>query len=186
MNTDDAKRIAPKLGRIMAMPCVRNKQLETLHSGLTPVIRTGDYSDVFVVDADGRHIPWTEDSRIDDAKMRELMQEIVNRLYTFHLKADDPKLQAQIERWMGAASRWDDPEIDRRMISGNLEEALNDHNPTRRDETEQQPHQFQAGMDAGWHRSVSRRKSSICRRDDPVTSNVATHRVTAEFFAPIA
>jgi hypothetical protein len=117
MNEDDEKRIAAKLARIMAMLCVRNTKLETLHSGLTPVTRTGDYSDVFVYDADGRRIPWSEVSRIDESEMRELMQEIVNRLYTFHLEADDPKLQATIERWMGAATRWDEPEIDHRMIS---------------------------------------------------------------------
>jgi len=48
MNEDDEKRIAAKLATIMAMLCVRNTQLETLHAGLTPVTRTGDYSDVFV------------------------------------------------------------------------------------------------------------------------------------------
>ena len=132
MKPEDEKRIAANLAKIMAMLCVRNTQLETLHAGLGPITRTGDYSDVFVVDADGRRIPWTEVSHIDDAEMRDLMRTIVNRIYTFHLEADDPKLQAQIERWMGAASRWDDPEIDRRMISGNLEKARNDQNPTRR------------------------------------------------------
>lgn len=98
------------------MLCVRNTQLETLHSGLTPTTRTGDYSDVFVHDADGRRIAWTEVSRIDENEMRELMQEIVNRLYTFHLEANDPKLQAAIERWMGSATKWDEPEIDVGMI----------------------------------------------------------------------
>lgn len=117
MNKDDEKRIAAKLARIMAMLCVRNTQLETLHSGLTPVTRTGDYSDVFVCDADGRRIPWTDVSRIDDAEMRALMQDVVNRLYTFHLEADDPKLQATIERWMDAAATWDEPKIDHRMLS---------------------------------------------------------------------
>ncbi len=29
---------------------------------------------------------------IDEDEMRQLMQEIVNRLYTFHLEANDPKL----------------------------------------------------------------------------------------------
>lgn len=117
MNKDDEKRVAARLARIMAMLCVRNTQLETLHSGLTPATRTGDYSDVFVEDADGRRIPWSEVSRIDEDEMRQLMQEIVNRLYTFHLEANDPKLQATIERWMGAAMKWDKPEIDHRMIS---------------------------------------------------------------------
>jgi len=117
MNEDDEKRIAAKLARIVAMLCVRNTQLETLHAGPAPVTRTGDYSDVFVLDADGRRIPWMEVSRINDIEMRDLMRDIVNRLYTFHLKADDPTLQAQIERWMGVASKWDEPEIDERMIS---------------------------------------------------------------------
>lgn len=113
----DEKRVAAKLAKIMAILCVRNTQLEGLHAGLGPITRTGDYSDVFVIDADGRRIPWTEVSHIDDAEMRELMRDIVNRLYTFHLCADDPKLQAQIERWMAAASKWDEPEIDQFMIT---------------------------------------------------------------------
>jgi hypothetical protein len=117
MNKDDEKRVAARLARIMAMLCVRNTQLEKLHAGLGPITRTGDYSDVFVVDADGRRIPWTEVSRIDEDELRQLMQDIVNRLYTFHLEANDPKLQATIERWMGVAMKWDEPEIDRRMIS---------------------------------------------------------------------
>jgi len=103
------------------MLCVRNTQLETLHSGLTPVARTGDYSDVFVHDADGRRIPWPEVSRIDETEMCELMQEIVNRLYTFHLEADDPKLTATVERWISVATKWDEPEIDPRMISRGAE-----------------------------------------------------------------
>ncbi|MCC6006254.1 MAG: hypothetical protein JJU40_01090 [Rhodobacteraceae bacterium] len=116
MTPEDDKRIAAKLASIMAMLCVRNTQLETLHAGPAPITRTGDYSDVFVHDADGRRIPWPEASRIDDNEMRALMQEIVNRLYTFHLEANDPKLQATIERWMGVAMNWDEPEIDARMI----------------------------------------------------------------------
>jgi len=139
MTPEDEKRVAAKLSRIMVMLCVRNTQLETLHSGPAPVTRVGDYSDVFVVDADGRRIAWTEVSHINEDEMRELMREIVNRLYTFHLCADDPKLQAQIERWMGVAGKWDEPEIDQRMISrgekqhGDTESATRGrHLPLRR------------------------------------------------------
>ena len=121
MNRDDEKRIAAKLARIMAMLCVRNTHLETIHAGRTPITRTGDYSEVFVVDAEGRRIPWTDVSHIDEDEMRELMRDIVNRLYTFHLCADDPKLQAQIERWMGVSLKWYEPEIDQRMISSHTD-----------------------------------------------------------------
>ena len=50
-------------------------------------------------------------------EMGNLMRDIVNRLYTFHLCADDPGLQAEIERWMAVAGKWDEPELDHRMIA---------------------------------------------------------------------
>ena len=112
MTPETEQRIAANLARIMALLCLRNTQLEALHAGLTPVTQTGDYSDVFVIDAEGRRIPWSDVSRIDDVEMRALMQEVVNRIYTFHLCADDPKLQDTIERWQGLALQWDAPEID--------------------------------------------------------------------------
>ncbi len=116
MNKDAEKRIAAKLARTMAMLCVRNTHLETIHAGRTPVTRTGDWSDVAVVDADGNRIAWTDVSHISDDEMRDLMQDIVNRLYTFHLCADDPKLQAEIEKRMTVVGKWSEPEIDHRMI----------------------------------------------------------------------
>lgn len=50
----------------MAMLCVRNTHLETIHAGKTPVTRTGDWRDVTVVDADGNRITWTDVSHISD------------------------------------------------------------------------------------------------------------------------
>jgi hypothetical protein len=112
MNMDAEKRIAAQLAKAMAMICVRNTLLEDLHAGPGPVTRTEDYSDVVVLDADGNRIPWSEVSRIDDAEMRDLMRQIVNRLYTFHLNSDDPALRSEIDRWMTVAGKWDDPELD--------------------------------------------------------------------------
>jgi len=112
MSGEGEKRIAARLAKVMAMMCVRNTRLEDLHAGLVPVTRTGDYSDVVVLDADGRRIPWLEASHIDDDQMRDLMRQIVDRLYTFHLKCDDTEFQHEIDRWMTVAGKWDDPELD--------------------------------------------------------------------------
>ena len=87
MNEDDEERIAAHLAKTMAMMCVRNTMIEDIHAGLTPVTRTGDYSDVMVIDADGRKIPWPEVSHFGDDTMRDLMKQDVNRLYTFQLLA---------------------------------------------------------------------------------------------------
>jgi hypothetical protein len=112
MRKADEERIAARLAKVMAMMCVRNTKLEDIHAGLVPVTKTGDYSDVVVVDADGREIPWAEVSHIDDAQMRELMKEIVNRLYTFQMRIDDPEFQAWVDRWDAVARKWDEPELD--------------------------------------------------------------------------
>lgn len=96
----------------MAMICVRNTRLEDLHAGPVPLSRTGDYSDVFVLDAEGNRIPWPEVSRLDDNEMRDLMRQIINRLYTFHLRLGDPDFQHLIARWLSATRGWDDPEPD--------------------------------------------------------------------------
>ena len=112
MSKKDEQTIAAKIAKIMAMLCVRNTRLEALHAGRVPVSKTGDFSDVKVIDADGREIPWTEVSHFDDEEMKTLMKQIVNRLYTFHLKADDPDFQRIVDRWAPIAARWDEPEID--------------------------------------------------------------------------
>ena len=84
-------------------------------------MHTGNSSDVFVVDADGQRIPWPDVSRFNDAELRALMHDIVNRLYTFHVCADAPGLQAEVARWMTVTSRWDEPEIDEKMLGRGAE-----------------------------------------------------------------
>ncbi len=112
MRKEDEERIAARLAKVMAMICVRNTKLEDIHAGVVPVTKTGDYSDVFVLDAEGRKIPWPKVSHIDDDQMRELMKEIVNRLYTFQMRIDDPEFQAWIDRWDVVSRKWDEPEFD--------------------------------------------------------------------------
>ena len=97
---------------------VRNTMLEDIHAGIEPATHTGDYSDVVVIDADGRRIPWPEVSRIGNDEMRDLMREIVNRLYTFQAKADDPYFVAMMDRALAEAGQWDEPELDEAIVSG--------------------------------------------------------------------
>ena len=76
--------------------CVRQSRLETLHRGLSPITRTGDYSDVVVVDADGRRIPWPEVSRFDEA--------------------EDPDFLAWSDFVRPQTYKWDKPKIDSVMM----------------------------------------------------------------------
>ena len=112
MNRDDEKRIAARMAKTLAMMCVRNTGLETLHAGVVPVTQTGDYSDVRVIDADGREIAWNDVSHLDDDQMRALMREIVNRLYTFNVSIDNLEFRNRVDRWARIADRWDEPDED--------------------------------------------------------------------------
>jgi len=89
MKVEAEERITANLAKIMAMICIRNTRLENLHAGLQPVTLTGDNSDVNVIAATGQTIPWRTVSHIDDAQMAALMREIVDRLFTFHMRRDD-------------------------------------------------------------------------------------------------
>lgn len=112
MTRNGEKRIAAMMAKTLAMMCVRNTGLETLHAGIVPVTHAGDYSDVRVIDADGREIAWNDVSHLDDGQMRTLMKEIVNRLYTFNNSIDDPDFRNSVDRWARIAERWDEPDPD--------------------------------------------------------------------------
>ena len=116
MKAEDEERIAANLSKIMAMICIRNTRLEDLHAGLQPVTLTGDYSDVNVVDGTGRTIPWREVSHLDDQQMADLMREIVDRLFTFHMRRDDPSFRDHLDRWMAASNKWDNPALDKAFL----------------------------------------------------------------------
>ena len=77
------KKLQSEFSKIMVAACVRRGYLEKLHCGTTPATRTGDYSDVKVIDAEGREIPWSEVSRINQDEMKTLMTGVVNRIHTY-------------------------------------------------------------------------------------------------------
>lgn len=116
MSKSDDEHMVANLAKIMALMCVRNTKLEDIHAGVVPVSKNGDYSDVMVVDAEGREIPWADVSHFDDVAMRDLMRQIVNRLYTFQLKAEDPHFQEIMDRWATVAGKWDEPELDEAFL----------------------------------------------------------------------
>jgi hypothetical protein len=77
------KQSQSEFAKILVAACVRRGFLEQLHAGVPPVTYSGDWSDVRVIDAAGREIPWSEVSRISDDEMGLLISGIVNRVHTF-------------------------------------------------------------------------------------------------------
>ena len=114
MNNSPEKSTS-EFSKIMTAACVRRGFLEKLHSGITPVTKTGDYSDVKVIDADGREIPWNQVSRINQSEMKTLITGIVDRIHTFLSRTflcsfEDREFNQALERsavpW---TKSWDEP-----------------------------------------------------------------------------
>ncbi len=116
MKETDKARVAI-LAKAISAICVRNGFLEDLHSGITPSSKAGDNSDVKVVTPYGE-IPWEKLSRISDEEMKRLMKGIVNQIYTFLCRQEDPAfLEPFINMGSKYAARWDEPETTEALVT---------------------------------------------------------------------
>ena len=116
-NASPDQQLASLLISTMTLHCVRNTMIQDIHAGLVPVTRTGDYTDVTVIDADGRRIPWLDVSHFNDDAMRNFMRQVVDRLYTFQVRAEEPGFLDRIGLWLHVARRCDDPQIDESFLA---------------------------------------------------------------------
>ena len=111
------KKLQSDFSKILTAACVRRGDLEMLHSGITPVTRTGDYSDVKVIDGEGREIPWNQVSRINQQEMKALMIGVVNRIHTFLTRTlfsatPDKAFEEAVDRAATPWTRaWDEPQF---------------------------------------------------------------------------
>ena len=109
------EKLQSEFSKIMTAACVRRGYLEKLHAGITPITRTGDYSDVKVIDAEGREIPWNQVSRIDQTEMKTLITGVVNRIHTFLTRTifsptQDQAFEQALERAAAPWTKtWDEP-----------------------------------------------------------------------------
>lgn len=114
--TDKEKSFA-QMAKAMAVYAVRHTILENIHAGKIPDTRTGDYSDVFVLDAEGNKIAWSEVSKITNDEMKALMKQVVNSIYTFFHKIENPSERETFLNYnLAFAKHWDDPELNKPFV----------------------------------------------------------------------
>lgn len=108
MHNPDLHDTAAQIANMLAFHCVRNSSLEDLHAGMFPSSKTGDYTDVTVISPYGE-IAWNRVSRISDEEMKQLSEDIVNRLYTFvfHLLAS-----GEPDQGMPLPNNWSPPQME--------------------------------------------------------------------------
>ena len=111
-------QVAAFLAKAMAVKCFRDTILEDIHSGIHPVTHTANFSDVVVIDANGRRIPWPEVAHIEPDELRDLMRQIVTRLYTCNVKAGDFDFLGMLDWAAREDQARDEPELDEVTIRG--------------------------------------------------------------------
>ena len=118
MNNDDAVTalitdpvMQKRLAKYLALKCFRNSALEDLHAGIVPASKSGDYTDVVVRTPFGE-IPWNDLSRFDDAEMKALMIDVVNKTYQLVQELFDEQRGGELLLKLATRDpvpHWDDP-----------------------------------------------------------------------------
>ncbi len=118
MNNDDAIKalitdpvMQQRIAKHFVLKCFRNSELEDLHAGTFPASKSGDYSDVVVHTPFGQ-IPWNKLSRFDDAEMKALMVDAVNKTYHLVQELFDEEHGGNLLLQLAAkdsAPGWDNP-----------------------------------------------------------------------------
>ena len=115
--TFDSNKSQTEFAKIMTAACVRRGYLEKLHCGTTPVTHSGDYSDVKVIDAEGREIPWNQVARINQDEMKTLITGVVDRIHTFLARTlfsatEDKAFALALDRAAAPWTKtWDEPKF---------------------------------------------------------------------------
>ncbi|MEM9360766.1 MAG: hypothetical protein AAGB04_31715 [Pseudomonadota bacterium] len=100
----------------LAVNSMRNTSLETIHAGRAPATKSGDYSDVRVIDADGTELPWNAVSRISDAEMKRLMRSVVDRLYTCLMRMNESEFVRPLAAYEASIRNWETPQVDQAFL----------------------------------------------------------------------
>ena len=104
MKDELAQDMLKQLALALVVVCVRNTGIEGIHSGIEPASAADDFSDVKVVTSYGE-IPWNKTSRISNEEMRDVMREVVDRLYTSLICVNDPDFVQRLLRYAERATR---------------------------------------------------------------------------------
>ena len=109
------KKTCADLAKTLTAMCFRNTEIEHIHAGKGVITKTGDYSDVKVIDAEGNEYTWQEVSHITNPEMKTLVKGFVNRLYTFLMQGDDARFDKNMDYHKQFTHQWDNPEIDQHL-----------------------------------------------------------------------
>lgn len=102
----DERIVAKKMAKALAFLCLTEHFKLPLHNGSFPVSKTGDYTDVFVTDAEGHRTIWCQTCRVSYHEREMMIEDVADGIYDFLLNIETDSYARKLEDAYGASVRW--------------------------------------------------------------------------------
>ncbi len=84
----DERLIAKKMAKALTFLCLNEHFKQPLHNGSVPVSKTGDYTDVFIVDAEGKQTVWSQTCRVAYHEREQMVENVTKGIYDFLINVE--------------------------------------------------------------------------------------------------
>lgn len=110
----DERLVAERMAKALAFLCLNEHFKQPLHNGKQPLSKTGDYTDVFITDADGRRIIWCQACRVSAVEKTMIIEDVVSGIYDFLLNMESDAFGRRLEEAYKASKDWKGPRLFRK------------------------------------------------------------------------
>lgn len=93
----DERLVAKRMAKALAFLCLNDHFKLPLHNGSSPVSKTGDYSDVFITDAEGHQTIWCQTCRVSYQEREKMIKDVADGIYDFLLNIETDSYARRLE-----------------------------------------------------------------------------------------
>lgn len=101
--------VAKKMANAVAFMCLKKSLKKKHFNGTLPETVQGDFSDVFIIDANGGKFGWTDCCRLSSQELEELCSDVATGIYEFLVEVQRGEYAASLEEAYQITSTWKDP-----------------------------------------------------------------------------
>ncbi len=113
--TADERLVAKKMAKALAFLCLNEHFKLPLHNGKNPVSKTGDYTDVFVTDAEGKQTTWCQTCRVSFHERDLIVQDVTKGIYDFLINVETESYIYRLKEAYLSCKGWKESGYKKRM-----------------------------------------------------------------------
>ncbi len=102
----DERIVAKKMAKSLAFLCLNEHFKRPLHNGSVPVSKTGDYTDIFITDAEGHRLAWNRTCRVSFYEREMMLEDVADGIYDFLLNIETTSYTRRLEKAYQTFVHW--------------------------------------------------------------------------------